>query len=757
MKKKMRLVLLTYCLLAFTTGYARQQSAVVPSSDDVQYVDPYIGSGGHGHVFVGASVPYGMVQLGPSNIFKGWDWCSGYHYSDNILIGFSHTHLSGTGCNDLGDILLMPMNEIHVRRGEQKDISDGYASTYSHKNEVVRPYYYSVLLDKYQIRAELTATARVGFHRYTYPSGKPSYVMVDLHEGNGDEAYACYARKVDDYTIEGYRYDHGWSPDRKVYFVLKSNTRILKFTAYDNDVPTTYTQLRGKSVKCILDFGRASQVLLKVALSSVSTGNAMENMESELPGWDFVQTEDAARSKWNAQLGKVKVRALSDRDRRIFYTSLYHTMIAPSLYCDVNGQYRGMDDMIYADSARANYTTMSLWDTYRAWNPLMTLIEPDLVPHLVNSMLSIYRQQDKLPIWPLWNGETNCMPGYSSVPVIADAYLKGFTGFNAEDAFEAMKATATNPDQSGVPYVMKDGFIPADKAGESVSKAMEYAVDDWGIAAMARKMGKKEDADVFAKRAGYYKNYFNSSIGFMCPRLSDGSWKTPYYPSMAGVRDFTEGNGWQYTFFVPQDPYGLIRLFGGDKKFTRKLDQFFTNHDSMGPHAQSDITGLIGQYAHGNEPSHHIAYLYTYAGEQWKTAEKVRYVMDQFYTDQPDGIIGNEDCGQMSAWYVLSAMGFYQVNPCDGVFVFGSPVLGKAEMTVGSGRTFTMEAVGNSAENKYIEKAYLNGKPYGKSYITYEEILRGGTLKFIMGSKPNKSFGRSRNSRPVVLNRIGNN
>ena len=723
----------------------------------VQYVDPYIGSGGHGHVFVGASVPYGMVQLGPSNIYKGWDWCSGYHYSDNILIGFSHTHLSGTGCSDLGDILLMPMNEIHTQRGEQDDISNGYASTYSHKNEVVSPYYYSVLLDKYRIRAELTATTRVGFHRYTYPAGKPSYVLIDLHEGTSDVAYSCYARKVDDYTIEGYRYDHGWSPDRKVYFVLKSNTKIQKSTLFDDNTPTDRLQLKAKSVKCILDFGRSSQVLLKVALSSVSIDNARENMQAELSGWNFGQTEDAAKAEWNARLGRVKAQALNARGRRIFYTSLYHTMIDPSLYCDVNGQYRGMDDMIYTDPSKSNYTTLSLWDTYRAWNPLMTVVQPEMVPHLVNSMLSIYRQQDKLPIWPLWNGETNCMPGYSSVPVIADAYLKGFTGFNAEEAFEAMKATATNQNQSGVPYVMKDGFIPADKVGESVSKAMEYAVDDWGIAAMALRMGKTADAGVFAKRAFYYKNYFNSSIDFMCPRLSDGSWKTPYHPAMAGVRDFTEGNGWQYTFFVPQDPYGLIRLFGGDKKFTRKLDQLFTNHDSMGPHPQGDITGLIGQYAHGNEPSHHIAYLYAYAGEQWKTAEKVRYVMDNFYTDQPDGIIGNEDCGQMSAWYVLSAMGLYQVNPSDGVFVFGSPVLNRAEVKVRGGRTFTMEAVGNSAENKYIEKAYLNGKPYSKSYITYDDIIKGSTLKFVMGKKPNKNFGKSRSSRPIVLNKIGNN
>ena len=432
--KNIRLFTLAFVLSVFVASLSGRNSLPAQSGNDVQYVDPYIGSGGHGHVFVGASVPYGMVQLGPNNIFKGWDWCSGYHYSDSILIGFTHTHLSGTGCSDLGDILLIPMNEIHVRRGEQKDISNGYASTYSHQNEVARPYYYSVLLDRYQIRAELTATARVGLHRYTYPSGKPSYVMVDLHEGNGNEAYSCYMRKVDDYTVEGYRYDHGWSPDRKVYFVLKSDVKIQKLTLYDNDVKTLRLQLKSKSVKGILDFGNANRVLLKVALSPVSIANALENMEAEVPGWNFEQVETASRYAWNAQLGKIKVQALNDRARKIFYTSLYHTMIDPSLYCDVNGQYRGMDDMIYTDPAKANYTTLSLWDTYRAWNPLMTLIQPDLVPHLVNSMISIYRQQDKLPIWPLWNGETNCMPGYSSVPVIADAYLKGFKGFNVEDA-----------------------------------------------------------------------------------------------------------------------------------------------------------------------------------------------------------------------------------------------------------------------------------------------------------------------------------
>ena len=445
-----------------------------------------------------------------------------------------------------------------------------------------------------------------------------------------------------------------------------------------------------------------------------------------------------------------------EASKRVFYTAHYHTMIAPTLFCDVNGEYRGMNDMIYTDPKKANYTTLSLWDTYRALNPLMTITQPEMVDHVVNSMISIYRQQDKLPIWPLMSGETDQMPGYSSVPVIADAYLKGFTGFDAEEALQAMIATATYEKQKGVPYVVKKGYIPADKVHEATSIAMEYAVDDWGIAAMARKMGKTEDAETFSKRAHYYKNYFDSSIHFIRPKLEDGSWRTPYDParSIHSVGDFCEGNGWQYTFFAPQDPYGLIALFGGDKPFTTKLDGFFTNTDSMGEGASSDITGLIGQYAHGNEPSHHVAYLYAYAGEQWKTAEKVRFIMSDFYTDQPDGIIGNEDCGQMSAWYLLSSMGLYQVNPSDGVFVFGSPCFKKVEVKVRGGNTFTVEAPNNSKENIYIQKVYLNGKPYDKSYITYQDIINGSTLKFVMGKKPNKNFGKAPANRPVVLNKI---
>lgn len=750
--KKIQLLLASLCMLTIATNGLAQKD-YSKSEGLLRYVDPFIGSGYHGHVFVGTSVPFGMVQLGPSNIHKGWDWCSAYHHSDSILIGFSHTHLSGTGCTDLGDILVMPLNEIRTPRGNQDNISDGYATKYSHANEVARPEYYSLLLDRYNIKAELTATDRVGFHRYTYPQGKPASILIDLREGNGSNAYDSYIRQVDDYTVEGYRYVRGWSPSRKVYFVLKSDKKIEKFTAYDDNTPKPWKQLKVESVKSVLTFGDVKEVKIKVALSSVSCENAMMNLQTELPHWDFDKVVKASSARWNEQLAKLEVESDDEAAKRVFYTAHYHTMIAPTLFCDVNGEYRGMNDMIYTDPKKANYTTLSLWDTYRALHPLMTITQAERVDDIVNSMLSIYRQQDKLPIWPLMSGETNQMPGYSSVPVIADAYLKGFSGFDAEEAFRAMVATATYERQNGVPYVMDRGYIPADKIHEATSIAMEYAVDDWGIAAMAKKIGKTADYETFAKRAMYYKNYFDSSIKFIRPKLEDGSWRTPYDParSIHGVGDFCEGNGWQYTFFVPQDPYGLIGLFGGNKPFVEKLDQFFTNNDSMGEGASSDITGLIGQYAHGNEPSHHVAYLYVYAGAQWKTAEKVRYIMDEFYTDKPDGIIGNEDCGQMSAWYLLSAMGFYQVNPSDGVLVFGSPRFDKVTAKVRGGKTFTVEAENNSKENIYIQKVYLNGKLYPKTYITYNDIVSGGNLKFVMGKRPNKKWASNKSALPVVF------
>jgi predicted alpha-1,2-mannosidase len=717
----------------------------------VSYVDPYIGSGGHGHVFVGASVPFGAIQLGPTNLYKGWDWSSGYYYADTILIGFAQTHLPGTGCADLGDVLLMPYT------GAPKTLIDdnnknpnSCTSSFSHKNEKVQPGYYSLLMDN-GVAVELSATERVGIHKYTFPKGKEAHITINLQQGIGDESYDTYLKQKDAYTIEGYRFSKGWSPGHKVYFTLKTNYPVDELLVYQNDTLAGKNEIRGKGVKGVINFKQTpASIQLKVGISSVSCANALNNITSEAANWDFNQVVKDAQQKWEEELSKITIETKDETLKTIFYTSFYHTMIAPYLYSDENGDFRGHDDKVYRKNTWTNYSAFSLWDTYRCANSLFTILQPKLVNNIVNSMIGIYKQQGRLPIWPLAGGETNCMPGYSAVPVIADAYLKGFTGFDVNAAWNAVISSANYDKQVGVPFVKTIGFIPADSVAEATSVAMEYAVDDAAIAAMAKKMNKSAENKIFAKRGEYYKNYFDTSIGFVRPKLADGSWYTPYFPakSVQGVGKFTEGNGWQYTFFAPQDPHGLIKLLKGDDLFSVKLDSFFTVAEDLGPDAPPDITGLIGQYAHGNEPSHHIAYLYTFAGKQWKTAEKVRYIMEEFYTDKPDGIIGNEDCGQMSAWYIMSSLGFYPVNPFNSVYVFGSPLFNKATISVAADKTFTVESVNNSKMNVYIQKVELNGRPYAKSFISYKEIMQGGVLKFFMGSQPNTSFGAGIAERP---------
>lgn len=743
-------MLLCGLLAMMSSACVSQKENSTVGADYLRYVDPYIGSGGHGHVFVGASVPLGMVQVGPQNIHKGWDWCSGYHYSDSVLIGFSHTHLSGTGCADLGDVLLMPyVGDVRTARGEQDNIEGTCSAYYSHKNEEVAPGYYSLLMDN-GVRAELTATDRVAIHRYTYPEGTPR-LLVNIKEGNGDRAFATALKRVDEYTVEGYRFSKGWSPQHKVFFVLKSDQPIESVAVFADDVPAGQDSLSGEAVKGVLTFrSNPKHVQLKVALSSVSCANALANLKAEQPEWNFEKVRSDAERRWNRMLSCVEVESSDERGKKIIYTGLYHMFIAPTLYADVNGEFRGHDDKIYKADYWTNYSTFSLWDTYRTLHPLLTILQPQLVPDMVNSMLSIYDQQGKLPIWPLVGGETNQMPGYSAIPVIADAYLKGFRGFDPERALKYMVASATCNKQRGVPYVMEKGWIPCDKMPEATSIAMEYAVGDWGLAMMAQKMGKEDIYNTFWKRGHYYEQYFDKSINFIRPKMNDGSWRAPYDPflSIHGWGDFCEGNGWHYTFFVPQHPEGLISLMGGDDRFVSKLDSLFVAEGDMGEQASADISGLIGMYAHGNEPSHHVAYLYVYAGQQWKTAEKVSYIQHNFYTDRPDGIIGNEDCGQMSAWHVLSALGFYQVNPSHGVYVFGSPLFEKVTVNLPEGKTFTIEAPAVSKDNKYIQSVRLNGVSYPKSYITYEDIMKGGTLTFEMGNKPNKQFGTAPADRP---------
>ena len=745
MRKQQHLALLTIALVG-------TMACNTPKDEDyTRFVDPYIGSGGHGHVFVGASAPFGAVQLGPNNIHKGWDWCSGYHYSDSIIIGFSHTHLSGTGCADLGDIMILPfIGNLRTATGTQESIEGAYSTRYNHENESVSPGYYSLTMDN-SVKAELTASERVGFHRYNYPKDQETHLMINLKDGNGDRAVDTYLRLIDEYTVEGHRFSKYWSPYHEVYFTLKSNQPIARLAVFENDEPQGESEARGRATKGVLSFAKPlEKISLKVGISSVSCANAAANIEAEIPHWDFNKTLAQTKKKWNDELSKVRIETSDEVARKIFYTAMYHTCIAPTLYCDVNGEFRGNDRKVYTDQSHVNYSTFSLWDTYRTAHELYTITQPERVNDFVNSMLSIFDQQGKLPIWSLVGGETNQMPGYSAVPVIADAYLKGFNGFDPERAFRAMKTSATLPQQNGVNYLMEKSYIPCDKVYEATSIGMEYAVDDWGIAAMAKRMGKQDDHQYFASRANYYKHYFDASISFIRPRMDDGSWRTPYNPikSEHYTGDFCEGTGWQYTFFVPHDPEGLIALFGGDDKFDAKLDSLFTVTGDMGEKASADITGLIGQYAHGNEPSHHIAYLYGFAGRQWKTAEKVRFILDEFYTDSHDGIIGNEDCGQMSAWYIMSSLGFYPVNPSNGIYVFGSPRFEKASIKVAPGKTFEIEAVNNSATNIYIQSIELNGNAYSKGYIHHNDVISGGKLKYVMGNKPNPDFGTSPEDRP---------
>ena len=714
-----------------------------------QYVDPYIGSGGHGHEFVGASVPFGAVQVGPTNIFKGWDWDSGYNYGDSILIGFSHLHLNGTGIGDLGDILVMPYTgDIKTDKGTEADHSKGYASLYTHKQETVKPGYYSVKLLDYNITAELTATERAGFHRYRFPGGKTARVIVDLKEATQDRATETFIEQVDATTFKGYRYSAGWAKDQRVYFAIKTSVPVKDFRVFDNAQPLDGKQGKGAAIKGLLSFGTGrQQVLLKVGISPVSANNALANIQAEIPGWDFAAVVKKADQSWNKELSKIAITTKTDRDKRIFYTSLYHTMINPAMFNDHNGDYRGADRKVYEKAPFTNYTIFSTWDTYRAAHPLYTLIEQDKAADMVNSMLAIYDQQGTLPKWHLYGNETGTMVGISSMQIVAEAYLKGVKGFDAARAYAAVKGTAMT-DSMGMMYVKQLKPIPSDRYRRTVATALEYAISDGSTAEMAKQLGHTDDYHYFKQRAANYKLYFDPSSGFFRGRAADGSMRPDFDPVKAPNPDLAEGNSWQYLWLVPQDVTGLAGLLGGKKAMAAKLDTFFSLPMKEEKGGLADLTGLIGQYAHGNEPGHHIAYLYAFAGQQWKTAEKVRYIMKEMYHDQPDGIIGNEDCGQMGAWNVFSSLGFYPVFPASGKYVIGSPSVNKAVIHTGSGKPFIMEAVNNSPENIYVQSITLNGKDYPRSYLLHTDIMKGGVMKIVMGNKPNYNFGALEENQP---------
>lgn len=724
---------------------------LVLSQDVIQYVNPYIGTGGHGHVFLGATVPFGAVQLGSENLSEGWDWCSGYNYSDSTIIGFSHTHLSGTGIGDLGDILIMPTTGVLImNKGSLKN--PGNFSLFSHADEKVSPGYYSVKLKRYKIRAELTASTRVGFHRYTFPASKASHIIIDLVQGIGwDKPTYGYLKKLNDSTLVGYRFSKGWAADQRIYFAAVFSKPFKNIELFKNGEVLPGDVAMSDSVKAAINFstGEGETIELKMGLSPVSTENALMNIAAEIPGWDFEKVREEAAAAWNKELGKVVIKTSDAKAKEIFYTSLYHCFIAPSVFNDVNGDYYGTDKEVHRHAPFTNLTTFSLWDTYRCENSLLTILQPKMVSDIINSVLAIYQQQGRLPVWHLMANETNTMPGNSATQVLADAYLKGIKGFDTTLAYEAAKNTAML-DNRGLKYVKQYGFIPADSMVESVAMGLEYAIADGCTALMAKRMGKEGDYNYFKKRSEYYRNYYDSTVHFMRGRISEAQWREPFSPFISRHMkdDFTEGNAWQYTWLVPQDVHGLIRLLGGEKKFTKKLDSLFTVHGDMGKEASSDITGLIGQYAHGNEPSHHITYLYTYAGQPWKTAEKVRFILDSLYTANPDGLSGNEDVGQMSAWYVMSALGFYPVHPAGGIYVFGSPLFDEASIEVGNGKHFVMKVKNNSPRNRYIQKIELNHTKYTRTYISYSDIMNGGELEIDMGKKPSATWGIAVNDRP---------
>jgi len=718
------------------------------------FVDTHIGSDAHGHVFVGANSPFGAVQLGPSNIYKGWDWSSGYHYSDSVVIGFSHTHLSGTGAVDLGDILIMPTTgELKLNPGSQQNHLKGYASLYRHDDEVAEAGYYSVLLERYNIKAELTSTSRVGLHRYTFPESNSSRIIVDLKEGFFDVPTKTNFEKVDNQTILGYRYSTGWSKGQRIYFAIQSSKPIEDFVIYKANKARKKGKVNGRALKGILNFKTTNgeEIILKVGISPVSAENALDNIKAEAPEWDFDKIRLDNKIEWEKELAKIKVKA-SEENSRTFYTALYHTMIAPSLYNDHNGDYLGANKKMYDSATFNNYTTFSLWDTYRAANPLFTLIQQERVPDFINTMLELYKQEGKLPEWHLMGHDNRIMIGYNAVPIIVDAYFKGFKGFDVNLAYEAIVTTAMRNDR-GVKYIKEKGYIPMDIESESVAKALEYAIYDWGIMQMAKVLGRNEDFAYFNMRSKLYLQYFDISDQYFKGKNSEGKFRTGFDPVKSSHRndEFCEGNGWQYLWLVPQDVKGLISLLGGEENFVNKLDELFAVDQKLGKSASADISGLIGMYAHGNEPGHHITYLYAYAGQQWKTAEKVRQIMKEMYTDKPDGLCGNEDCGQMSAWYLWSAMGMYPVNPQNGAYVFGSPALDEAEIANLNGTSFKILAHDNSDENIYIQSVKLNGKPYSKTFITHKDIQIGGVIEFFMGNEPNKEFGANNEDWPQSI------
>jgi len=710
------------------------------------YVDPFIGTGGHGHTYPGATVPFGMLQVSPDNGISSWDWCSGYHYSDSIVSGFSHLHLSGTGIGDLADILFMPTNKKLdlTAKAASRDFLP-YKSKYNHANEKAISGYYQVFLEDPKINVELTSTQRTAYHKYTYNNNDIQSVVVDLGFAiNWDKATKTSIKIEDENTISGFRYSTGWAKNQKVFFVAKFSKPITESILTNDKKVVSAKNAEGENtaLQLFFDAKNSKELNVKVALSSVSIANAKDNLDKDQ---EFEKVKTDASAIWNKALSKITVETPVDSLKTIFYTALYHAQVAPVTYSDKNGQFRTEDDKIVTAKDYTAYSTLSLWDTFRAENPLLTILEPTKVSDLINSMLTYYETKKILPVWTLYANETNTMTGYHSIPVIADAYLKGIKGFDAEKAFEAMKATMMQ-NERGLNFYKKYGYIPYNLLDESVTITLEYAYDDWCVAQMAKALDKQADYEFFSKRSKAYEYLFDSKSGFMRGKSEDGkSWNEPFDPKHSNHRehtDYTEGNAWQHSWFVPHDVDNVIKLHGGNATFTKRLEQLFTESSEItGNNVSADISGLIGQYAHGNEPSHHIAYMFNHAKQPWRTQYWVRHILDTQYNTTANGLSGNEDCGQMSAWYVFSSMGLYPMNPASGEYEIGSPIFEKSTLNLPHGKTFVIEAENVSKQNFYIQSATLNGKPFNKTAISHQEMQNGGVLHFVMGAQPNQNWG----------------
>jgi len=753
------IVLLTVALISACNNSGNSESQ---NSDNTKFVNTFIGTGGHGHTFPGATTPYGMVQLSPDTRTLGWDACGGYHYTDSSIIGFSHTHLSGTGISDLGDILFMPFTgEAKLKAGTADDPDSGYRSRFNHESEKSEPGYYSVLLKDYNIKAELTATARTGFHRYTFPENNTAGIIIDLgHNIYGDRSPEHEFRIISDTEIEGLKRSGGWAKDQYVFFYAKFN-KPFKYVLYDNDVRVENTEVRkSKNLKALLTFDLSAneELLARVGISAVDNQGAKNNLEKENPGWNFDKVKKSAHKIWVKELNKINIQGGSTDEKTIFYTALYHTSVSPYIFTDVDGRFRGMDQTIRQSDGKDIYTVFSLWDTFRAYNPLKTILDPDRTNDFVHTLLCKYDEGGTLPMWELVGNYTGCMIGYHSVPVIVDAYFKGIRNFDVEKAYKAI-VEASEYDTTGILFPSKSvqndlmpkaklynetlGFIPANLENKSVSKALEYAYNDWCIAQMAKELGRADDYNRFMERSRRYAKYYDNESGFMRGKNQDGKWREPFDPrhSQHEKNDYTEGNAFQWSWFVPQDVNGLVDLMGGKEKFIEKLDTLFsTSSELTGEEISSDISGLIGQYAHGNEPSHHITHMYNYVGQSWKTQKLTDQIMSTLYFNNPNGLAGNEDCGQMSAWYVLNAMGFYSFCPGEPVYSIGRPIFDKVEINLANGKKFTIIAMNNSPKNLYVKSVKLNGIALGKPFFTHQDIMIGGELIFDMGDSVNKEL-----------------